>query len=189
MMRSIASAFAIGVFSLFLDGGSPPSPTPARLAPKADAATCPVEFPEDSEPNPELLTPEIRDFVRDWFLALRNAEPLDEMLTFYSTDKPVISFFNPNDPSRHTACDRAGFQRLRDADVEHHINQSYDVVSLEVSGSAERPVVHVTIIWNADDAKTGEHYTYSDSQIWTLIPGGPHGFRIQSNIMTELHPV
>ncbi|MGL6234442.1 MAG: hypothetical protein ACRC20_03790 [Segniliparus sp.] len=161
---------------------------PASADPNGSIASCSYSLPKNPEPNPGI-SDEVRDFAQAWFDGLSNRAPADEMLGFLNLHSLVMSFPGPGPgPDAESVCDEASFREWYDKAGARYADQHHDILSFDVGGTDDLPIVHSSVAWSGKDAQTGQPFSYTLDQAWSLARGGPHGFVIEAYLVSGLAP-
>lgn len=187
MIRPISAAALSAASALALAPLLAAQTAPAAADPNGSIASCFFSLPTNPEPNPQIAD-EVQDFAQSWLDGLANRAPVAELLNYLNLHSLVLSVPNPASPEPDAACDEAGFRSWYDAAGARYADQRYEILSFEVAGPDDQPVAHASVAWSGKDAQTGQPFSYTTSQAWSLVRGGPHDFVIEAYLVSDLAP-
>ena len=181
MIRSILTAALLAALSAV-------QPLPSAVAdPNGSVVSCSATLPAEPQPNPNVAD-ETRDFAQTWFDDLSRHAPTNEMLSYLNLHSLVMSFPDPGAPAPASVCGEASFRQWYDAAGARYTDQRHEILSFDVGGTDDQPIVHLSVAWSGTDSQTGQPFNYTVSQAWSLTRGGPHGFVIEVYLVRDLTP-
>ena len=187
MIRPTSAAALFAAAALPLGHMLATQAPPASADPNGSIASCSFSIPSNPQPNPQIAD-EVRDFAQSWLDGLSNRAPAAEMLSYLNLHSLVMSFPNPSSSEAESVCDEASFRSWYDAVGARYTDQRLAILSFDVGGSDDQPIVHSSMAWSGKDAQTGQPFSYTANQAWSLARGGPHGFVIEAYLVSGLAP-
>ncbi|MGW1892854.1 nuclear transport factor 2 family protein [Streptomyces sp. NPDC002004] len=133
----------------------------------------------------QLTEAAIRTFAENWYAALDQHIPLDEVLPFLTED---LEFKVPED----TFIGHDGFARWYEAVTHLFFDEVHTVTKVEPVIEGDRAIVQVIVnwqakVWKAPAAKS-EWLGFDADQTWIVVPG-ENGPRIRTYTVNALDPM